>query len=128
MPKRIVWLSRHPILQCQLAELQRLFGSDMILLPHPDPFRDAEDILRWYAEAQADEIVAVVPMTVMRHLIKAGLHPLYAKMERVPCSQQHDFTMYSPRGPRCLKFRGFKQVVDVRFEFKELSPPDKEVK
>lgn len=80
-PKRIVWMSRHAPTPSQVRELDRLFPCHEFFTD-PKPFSDAADIVKRFRALGGDELVVVAPMNVVNEIVKQGVKPLIADMER----------------------------------------------
>ena len=106
---KVVWFSRHPALSSQIAELKRLFGEDVQIIPDPNPFASAEDILSRFRAKGGDEMVVVAPLSVLGRLCDLGIKPLWADMEQVPPEQAE--VIAAGRGYRFIRFRRVKRLV-----------------
>jgi hypothetical protein len=109
MPKNIVWMSRHAPTPSQVRELDRLY-PDHNFIVEGRPFSDAADIVRRFREVEGDEMVVVAPWTVINEIVKQGIHPLVAKMERVSCtSKEAEVVLGSGKKRRCQRFIRFER-------------------
>ncbi|SRR6266576_334207 len=118
MPSTIMWMSQHTPTLRQKEELERLFPGH-ILLVDPRPFDGVDDILARYKLAQADEMVVVAPLTVMRALVRQGLHPIYAEMRS--CSPKSPLAEVYV-GQRAYHFVAFHRVDAVTLKLTKLEP------
>lgn len=114
--KRFLWVSQHPYLPSQLAELKRLYGEVEIVMD-PRPFSSAEDIVARYRSGNYDEMVAVAPLSVLGKLVELGIKPLWADMQLVPQSQAE----VSAKG-RGYRFVRFRRITALNLVFEDLTP------
>ena len=87
MTATCLWLSRHPPLQAQSRELERLFSGHRFLWD-PELFVDVHDIAERIAAArkvygEPVEVVMVAPLTLIQKVIERGIRPLWAVMREV---------------------------------------------
>ena len=115
---RIVWMSRHQPTIRQRAALLALFPLHHLLIDNR-AFDSADQIIERWRMAGADEMVVVAPMTVIREIVKRGIHPLYAEMQQVPCS--HPQSEVRIKG-RCYRFLKFQRVRSLQFELEPIQP------
>jgi len=116
--KRILWISRHPPLPRQVDELKRLFG-DIELWQYSEHIRDADHVLSLKQIFVADEVVAVLPLTILKHLTERGLKPIYAEME--PCEPE-EADYIDPGTRKSYRFKEFKRLAGVKLELEPLEP------
>ena len=111
--KKVLWISHHSPLQVQKEELERLLGSPVEIIRGPGI--NDEQIMDLIDSVQPDEIVVVLPYSVIYRINKRGIYPLYPEMVE---TGNGDYDLVY-RG-RKLKFTGFS-----RFQIKiEKHPPD----
>jgi hypothetical protein len=110
-----MWFSRHPALASQVAELKRLFGDDVEIIPDEKPFSTADDVVRRFKKSGAQEMVIVAPLSVIGALCDRGLRPLWAEMEVV--SKKDAEVVAAGRGYKFIRFRRVKRLV---LEFEEI--------
>lgn len=113
----IVWMSQHSPLPSQKAALQSLFPSHTLLV-EARPFDGIDDIIDRFHLANGDEMVVVAPLTVVRELVRRGIHPIYAEMKKVACKGIHEVKI----GKRCFQFIRFQRVRDVKLELEDITP------
>lgn len=113
---KVLWMSRHQPLPCQIAELKRLFGADAVIEQDPRPFDSAEVIAQRFRDGSYDEMVVVAPLSVIAKLCELGIRPLWAEMFEPKTGETPDFTY---RGRR-YRFNRFRRITAVRLEFEEL--------
>ncbi len=113
--KKILWMSRHSCLPCQIAELERLFG-EVKVISYPHPFDSAKDIVQRFRDGGYDDIVVVAPLSVLGHLVDLGIKPLWTEMRELPRGQEADVIYRN----RPYRFEGFKRVKALHLEFEEV--------
>lgn len=97
---RVLRVTRHRALPGELDELRRLFPLAEVR-DDPRPFRGGREILDRARQARADEVLVVAPWGVYDQLVKSGMKPLYAKVERG-------------------RFRSLHRLCGVRIDLEEL--------
>lgn len=116
---RILWISRHVPLPKQLSELKRIFG-DFELFQYSGFVRDAGHIIELKHLYNADEIVLVVPMTIIYHLVKAhNIYPIFPKMKSVETNTS-SYDYCDPETGRKYVFEKFVRIKDIKIEEEEL--------
>lgn len=118
MKTRIVWMSQHTPTKRQRAALTAIFPSHLLIIDHRS-FDGADDIVARFRKANADEMVVVAPLTVVRELVKRGIRPIYAEMRQLKCD--HPEVEVRASG-RCYKFLRFSRVTDVLLKLEEVNP------
>lgn len=113
---KIYWLSRHQPLQSQINELRRIYGDDVEIIPDPNPFEGADEIIRRFRESGADEILVVAPLSVIAQLVQRGIKPLWAEMEVVNDPAEAE----TEASGRYYRFKRFRRIVRVVMEFEDL--------
>jgi len=85
---RILWLNRHRPTSYQINQLENYFGAitliERVIGFDTDPQIGVDQIQQLMTIEQADEIIAVVPLSHVAELIKRGIKPLRAIMKREP--------------------------------------------
>lgn len=118
--KQILWISRHQMTPPQLADLERIMGGPVRLLPWSDTIWDLsalEPALR-----RVDAVAAVLPVHLLAQLLKlAGGKPvLYA----VSARQATGRTVTTPDGQTEREFafvhQGWQQILRVNIDTKNL--------
>jgi hypothetical protein len=115
---KIMWMSQHVPTKRQLTTLEALFPSYELIID-ARAFDSADDIIARYRASSAEEIVVVAPLTVIRELVRRGIHPIWAEMRQIPC-QSHDVEVRTKR--RCYKFVRFKRVNGLEFKTSDIHP------
>jgi len=118
MPKKILWVSRHPMNGVQMGALRRLFGEDVVVEEDPRPFNSAEDIVRRYGEGKYDDIIVVAPYSVLDRMVQLGVRPLWSEAELVQNPAEADWSVRD-RHYRFVRFRRVRRLV---LEFDDLGP------
>lgn len=120
---KLVWMSRHAPTPSQVRELDRLFpGHDFLV--DGRSFSDAADIATRFRAVAGDEMVVVAPLTVVNELVKQGIRPLIAIMERVPCHDSSaEIVLGKGKRRRCQKFIRFERVEGIDFRTTTVVPP-----
>ena len=121
-PKKVMWMSRHAPTKSQIVELNRLFPGH-VLCVDPRPFSSADDIVARFRAEGADEMVVVAPLTVVRAIIRAGVRPILAEMQQVPCHEPGVEVRTAGRKTRCYRFVRFQYCDNITLEMRELKPP-----
>ncbi|MEM1554871.1 MAG: hypothetical protein QXU09_04435 [Thermoproteota archaeon] len=113
--KRILWVSRHPVLPSQLNALRKLFGevSVDIFLQHL-PYLSAEEIVNHIKAGGYDEVVVVAPLSVIAKLCELGVKPLWAEMEQVP----PELSETQVNG-RFYRFKRFRRIKEIKIEYED---------
>jgi len=110
--KRILWVSKHTPLPKQVEELKRIFG-DIQLSQYAGFVKDVNHLMELVKVFNADEVVVVLPLTILYNLIKkTGLKPIIAEMEEVS-GEQYDYI--DEGSGRKYKFKGFARLMDIIF-------------
>jgi len=105
MKKRVLWFSRHSMMEFQRPILQKIFGEDMMLeqIIGRDAYISAEKIVDTMRRKKFDEIIMVAPLSVMDKVIELGVRPIKADVVEVKDLQEATFT-YNGRHYKFLKF------------------------
>jgi hypothetical protein len=103
--KKILWFSRHPMMEFQRPILQKIFGNDFELeqMIGRDAYISAEKIVDYMKRNKFDEIVMVAPLSVMAKVIELGIKPIKADVVEVKDSREATFS-YNGRHYKFLKF------------------------
>jgi len=112
--KRILWISRYPILQSQRKALLVHFGFCNII-EDPRPFDTAEDIKRRFNNGNFDELVVVAPLSVIVRLCELGLRPLWAEMKQV---SREEAEVYA--AGHYYRFKRFRRIKGMRIDFTDI--------
>lgn len=88
---RVLWLSRHPMLDVQRAALRARWPGVEIIEDHR--WRQAltgpvQPVIERMRAERIDEVAMVAPLSVVQRFVEAGAHPLWAEM--VPVAALND--------------------------------------
>jgi len=128
MTAKILWISRHEPLASQQAELKRLFGEDVDIRIDGNPFRDASDIQARMRETNADAVVCVAPISVLKKLTEHGILPLVAEMAIVPKGDPRAEVEANGSGGRAgrktryYRFVRFQRLTGVEMRYEDVLP------
>lgn len=120
--KKVIWYSQHQPIPAQIAELKRLFG-DIAIDHQGKAFDDVNNIIKYFRNSKAIEIVIVAPLSVILKICEAGIRPLWSDMAEVP-PDGADIVIQKRRQGRPIEigynFKGFKRVKRLALEFEEI--------
>lgn len=121
--RRVLWVSRHRPLKAQVEALRRAFGEVEISI-HDEQVKDVDHLLGLIRRHRADEVVCVLPVSIIMRLVERGWRPLWSEMELLHrdcegygCPEygaDSDVIMESPSVTRHYRFREFRRI--LRFE------------
>ena len=118
--KKILWISRHSMSTGQLADLGRVMGGTVSLIPWQKTLEDPKELL---PELEAcDAVAAVLPPELLAKLLKLaqGKPVLRSVSQRLPTGR----TVLSPAGLPEPEFSfvhlGWEQVLRVEIVTKKL--------
>jgi len=77
----VLWLSRHEPQEEQIKELEKVFGG-IEIVQVSKTVSGAMEVLKLMQENETDELVAVLPISLIAELTEKGVHPLRAVMKR----------------------------------------------
>lgn len=116
--KTILWVSRHTPLESQLKELRRLYGEDCKIDIQTHYTFSADWVVKYYRKIQAVDMVIVAPLSVIQEVVKLGVFPLHAAMEKIPNGDPRteivpknarDRLSGEKRSYRFIKFKRYKK-------------------
>lgn len=118
--KRVLWVSRHCMTGEQRADLERIMGGPVELLPWRDTVRDAAELA--HALDQADAAAVVLPLELLRQLLPlAKGKPV---LQAVSARQATGRTVAAPDGQEEPEFafvhQGWRQILRLELETKPL--------
>lgn len=118
MSKKILWYSRHKMLEFQRPILQKIFGDDMVLIQRTgtDVYMSAEKIVEMVRREKFDEIIMVAPFSVMAKVIELGINPIKADVVEVKDEKEKTFTFNN----RHYKFIKFVRVLRLELVTEDL--------
>lgn len=110
---KILWISRHPPLDKQLSELKRIFGK-YELVQYAGFVKDADHVVELMKKFNADEVVAVLPLTMLYYLVnEKKIYPIIPKMEKLPeNSKEYDYV--DEGSGRKYRFAKFVRLRDLK--------------
>lgn len=111
---RIIWLSRHEPLPAQVAELKSAFG-EVDIVQESRTWTDVEDIVNMLNTIKYDDIVVVLPESIIRKLIDRNIKPLRAVMQQLPPGEPFNKDTDVMVNGRHYRFMEFRRV--LRYEF-----------
>lgn len=115
--KKIIWLSRHELIQKQIDELNRLFGQVGMIID-PNPISSADDIIDRFKKSGADDIGVVAPLSIIQGLTEQGIFPLRAEMKS---GKGENYDIVDKR--RKYIFDRFVRIKRVEIIKEEVKPP-----
>ena len=118
--KRVLWVSRHQMTGEQFADLERIMGGPVELIPWRDTVRDVTELVP--ALAQADAAAVVLPLELLGQLLPlAGEKPV---LQAVSARQATGRTVTAPDGQQEPEFafvhQGWRQVLRLELETRML--------
>lgn len=123
---KILWISKHEPLKVQREELKRRYGNVEIIW-YPHFIKNAKHVVELMKKYEADEVVTVLPLTMIKHLVEMGVKPIIAKMEvvhicsKIPCPEYDpDRDFIDVRCRRHLRFKRFKRLVEIKLLEEEI--------
>ena len=96
----------------------RLFGPHELRIDAA-PFSDAGEVARRIRENNAQEVVVVAPLAVLRKLLEFGFAPLTADMEQCRPEEAEIQTPGYLQG-RHYKFRKFRRLRSITLEYEDI--------
>ena len=111
---KILWVSRHPILEVEVRWLEDRFGE--IKIDQISSFGPAEELIEKFKKGGYDEILVIAPLTVIRKICEAGIHPLWIQAEEASDSNEADFTY---RGKH-YRFVEIRRIRGIKVELEEV--------
>jgi len=108
-------MSRHRPLPVQERALPDYLGEDVRIEQDPNPFSNAEEIVRRYRCGGYDDMVVVAPLSVIARLVDLGIRPIWCEME-VVSEDEHCDIKYRDRR---YAFRRFRRIRRVAVEFED---------
>lgn len=113
--KKILWISKHPPLLKQIQELNRRFGT-VEIIQYAGFVIDANHVKQLILKYQADDVVTILPLTMIQKLCELGIKPIYPKIRQVssdPCD-------YTDKSGRKYVFEKFVRVLNVKMITEDL--------
>lgn len=136
---KVLWVSRHKLLQSQVEFLKDKLGDDVIIEMYSDPVVSA-DGLDWYVSKGGYEYVAVVlPLSIIARLVELARGKytvLYPEMESIGLLKtlpvpgrdydiERDVVIPSwdvdgSRTYRIMRFKSFKRIKAIKLELEDI--------
>jgi len=79
--RKILWLSRHAPQSAQINELEDVFG-EVEIIQVAAIVNNADDVISLMRKYKVDDIVAVLPLTIIAAITYRGIHPIRAVMKK----------------------------------------------
>jgi hypothetical protein len=70
----LLWLSRHPLLNDQLADLYRIYGKDVKIVQNESSVSSAKEILACAESINANVIAVVLPLNLMSDMVNPRIN------------------------------------------------------
>ena len=115
--KKVLILSRHPLLKSQMTALWQLFGDYVCVIQEKKPLKTAEEAVKRFREGGFDDIVAIAPLSMIAKMIDLGVKPLWPVL--VPCEPDEAEVV---RFNRPYRFKEFKRITSVLLTFEDVQP------
>ena len=106
---RVLWLSRHAATEEQRKELERIFGTVHIIF-RSETVPNGKRVVEIMDEQDIDELVAVLPVNILAELLRLGIQPIRAVMERELLDD----------GNAVFHFKHFERLREVKIETEKL--------
>lgn len=74
--KRILWLSRHSPTIEQKQNLEQTLGESIDLIQVSTTVKSAYEVRNIIDKHECDDIVAILPLTIIAQLCNIGIHPI----------------------------------------------------
>lgn len=110
--KRIMWISRHPPLPKEVEALEKAFGEVQIL-QYGAKVKDVDHVLHLMEQYKADEVVTILPLTIMMRLCERGVRPLWPECTQV---DGDDYDFVDEKTGKKYRFVRFLRVRGVRLD------------
>lgn len=117
----ILWLNRHRPKQNQIQALRDYFGDieviEKVIGLDTNPVVGIDQIQEVMRETNADEIVAVVPVTHLAELTHRGIYPIRAIMKRDPLEERNHLDEIEFE----YIFEGFERILEANVRTQPLT-------
>lgn len=110
----ILWISRHGILYKEMKALNKIHGNNLVVKSIESQNLKATDVLRYIKKFKPVEVVAVLPLEIIKILMANGIFPIYAIMDNVTNEHESD-VIYD--GYKCRKFMRFVRYKNINFNY-----------
>jgi len=116
---KILWVSRHKALLSQIAWLRERFGEiEIVFSPitvGPNPAPSAQQVVSLMRQLGCREVVVVAPLSVIDHICRLGVKPLWAEMQQVGPEEAEVEV-----AGRFYRFVRFRRIRRLALEFEEV--------
>jgi hypothetical protein len=126
--KRILWISKHKPLQRQVNELKRIFGNNVEIIVHDYKVKDANHVFKLIKKFNADEVVTILPLSIIQRICEMGIKPLWSEMEFLHvcdyfnCNDfKNESDYYDISSKRHFRFKKFYRIKEVKMVLEEIS-------
>jgi len=113
--KRILWISRHPPLLKEVEALEKAFGKVQIL-QYAGFIRDADHVIQLIQQYRADEVVTILPLSIVMRLCERGIRPLWPECVQV----NNDYDFVDEGTGKKYKFVRFVRIKGVKLDTEPL--------
>lgn len=110
----ILWISRHGILQKEINDLITVYGHNLIIKSIESYNLSATDVIKYINKFKPVEVVAVLPLEIIKKIMAQGIFPIYAIMDNVNDEHESD-VIYD--GYKCRKFVRFVRYKNINFNY-----------
>lgn len=114
--KRVLWISRHPPIPKEIEALERAFGKVQIF-QYAGFVRDADHVIQLIKQYRADEVVTILPLSIIMRLCERGVRPLWPECVQ---AEGDDYDFIDENSGRKYKFVRFVRVKGVRLDTEPL--------
>lgn len=80
--KNILWLSRHSANNKQIKELEEVFNDTVDIIKVSATIQTPREVKDLMAKFKCDDVVAVLPLSMLAKMTNIGIRPLRAVMSR----------------------------------------------
>ena len=118
--KKVLWISRHTMTQEQRADLERIMGGPVELLPWRDTVEDVQALLPMVSGA--DAVAAVLPLDKLAALIELaqGVPVLVARSGRVATGRTITLSDGRSEPEFAFEHRGWWQIFKICIQERKL--------
>ena len=116
MAYKILWVSRHSVKDFQIKWLQNHFDKEIEVVTCPTERSSAKAVKEYFDQSGCDDLIVVAPYSVLDHLCRLGLRPLWSVNPQVNQGEPYSFEFNG----RYYRFDGFKRVVKLELVLEDL--------
>jgi len=125
--KKILWISKHKPLQKQVEELKRIFGNIEIVL-WDQKVKDVNHILKLIKKFNANEVIPILPLSIIQRLVENGIKPLWSEMKFLHecdyfnCNDfNNESDYYDIASKKHFRFQKFYRIKEIKMVLEEIS-------